>query len=95
MAMWQGEVGTKDGVFALAPHGFVLLHSCLTLHDREFFLVPSPLLRAPRSLAPPHKTLLLVNLPTTITIVFNKTCFVNKNVLETTNKFILSNQTNF
>ena len=45
--------------------------------------------------APSRKTLLLVNLPTTITIVFNKTCFVNKNILEITNKFIPSNQTNF
>ena len=52
----------------------------------------------PRSLepceTPPHptcKTLLLINLATTIAIVFNKTCFINKNILEIKNKFIPSN----
>ena len=34
-------------------------------------------------------------MPTTITILFNKTYFVNKNILEITNKFIPLNQTNF
>ena len=43
----------------------------------------------------PHKTLILVNFSTTITVVFNKTYFVNKNILEIAKKFILSNQTNF
>ena len=66
-----------------------------TSHDRENFLAPSPPLGAPRSPTPPRKALLLVNLPTTITIVFNKTYFINKNILEITNKFIPSNQTNF
>ena len=43
----------------------------------------------------PFKTLLLVNLLTFITIFFNKIRFVNKNILEITNKFIPSYQTNF
>ena len=60
------------------------------------FLAPSPPLSALQSPAPPHKTLFLVNLPTTITIFSNKmTCFNNKNILEIIDKFILSNQTNF
>ena len=67
------------------------LHPCPAPHDGENFLVPSPPLEAPRNPAPSRRTLLLVNLPTTITIVFNKTCFVNKNILKITNKFILSN----
>ena len=68
---------------------------CLTLHDRENFLTSSMLLGTPQSPAPLCKTLLHVNLPTTITIVFNKTYNVNKNILEIMNKFLPSNQTNF
>ena len=64
-------------------------------HDKENLLAPSPPLGAPRSPALPRKTLLLVYLPTTITIVFNKIFFINKNIFEITNKFIPSNQTNF
>ena len=66
-----------------------------TLHDGENFLTSSLLLGTSQSSAPPCKTLLHVNLPTTITIVFNKTYNVNKNILEITNTFLLSNQTNF
>ena len=44
---------------------------------------------------PSYKTLFLVNLPTTITIVFNKTYFITKNIFEITNKFIPSNQSNY
>ena len=40
--------------------------------------------KAPPHLTSPCKTLLLVNLLTTITIVFNKTYFVSKNILEIT-----------
>jgi len=69
---------------------------CLTLSPPhpaygKNFLSPSPPLGAPRSPAPPRNTLLLVNLLATILIVFNKTCFVNKNILEIKNKFIPSN----
>ena len=67
----------------------------LAPHDGENFPAPSSPLGAPQNPAPPCKTLLLVNLPTTIVIVFNKTCFVNKNILKINNKFIPSNQTNF
>ena len=50
----------------------------------------------PRPLGPvPSCKTLLVNLPSTIAIVFNKTYFVNKSILEIKNKFIKSNQTNF
>ena len=93
---WQwGGAGLKDGVLTSIPHGFILLHPCPTPHDGENFPAPSSPLGALQSPAPPHKTLLLVNFPTTIAIIFNKTCFVNKNILEINNKFIPSNQTNF
>ena len=92
---WGAGGVLKDGVFAPAPHDFVLSNPHPVSHDRENFLAPSPPNGAPRSPAPPCKTLLLVNLSTTITIVFNKTCFINKNILEITNKFIPTNQTNF
>ena len=93
---WQwGGAGLKDGVFAPAPYDFVLLHPCPTPHDEENFLTPSLPFGAPRNPAPLRKTLLLINLPTTITIVFNKIYFVNKNILKITNKFIPSNEINF
>ena len=70
---------------------------CLTPspHDGKNFLTSSPSLGALQSPTSLRRTLLIVNLSTTITIVFNKIYFVNKNILEITNKFILSNQTNF
>ena len=40
------------------------------LHDRKFFFTPFPPLGAPQNPTPTCKTLLLVNLPTTITIFF-------------------------
>ena len=58
MAMGRGGAGSKDGVFVPASHGFVLSHPRPALHDGECFLTPSPPLGAPRSLAPPRKTLL-------------------------------------
>ena len=72
------------------PHGFVFPNPdppCMM--GKIFLLHSSPL--GPVKPFPIHKTLLLVNLPTTVTIIFNKTCFVNKNILEIKNKFILSN----
>ena len=51
------------GVFIPVLHGFVLSHPRPIPHDGENFLTPSPPLGAPRSLAPPRKTLLFVNLP--------------------------------
>ena len=71
-------------------------------HPACFCLTPSPpypawqgkfsctilALWGPWSPVPSRKMLLLVNLPTTITIVFNKIYFNNKNILEITNKFI-------
>ena len=83
---------------SLPSSRMVLSYSILALPRpawRRKFSCPIPPLGALRRPAPPRKTLLLVNLPTTITIVFNKTYFVNKNILEITNKFIPSNQTNF
>ena len=73
MAMGRGGAGPKDGVFAPAPHGFILLHPRTTPHDKKNFLALSLLLGASQILAPPRKTLLFVNLPSTITIVFNTT----------------------
>ena len=57
-------------------HGFVLTYPYQASHEGKNFLAPSPALGAPRSPAPPRKA--LVNLPTTITIVFNKTCSMFK-----------------
>ena len=91
----RGGAGPKDGVFTPTPHGFVLAYPRLASHDKENFLALFLFLGALQSLAPPRKTLLLVNLPITITIVFNKNCFINKYILEITNNFISSNQTNF
>ena len=88
--------GGSEGWYLRPPlHGFILPHPHFTLHERENFLTSSSLLGVPRSPDPSRKAPLLVNLPTTITIVFNKTYFINKNILEITNKFIPLNQTNF
>ena len=95
MAIEWGESSQKDEIFAPTLHSFILFHSCPVLHDSENFLTSSLLLGAPQSPVPPRKTLLLVNLPTTIAFVFNRTYFVTKNILEIKNKFISSNQTNF
>ena len=85
--------GKSEG-WGLRPHPTWF---CLTQspHDGKNFLTLSPSLRALQSSVSFRKTLLLINLSTTITIVFNKIYFVNKNILEITNKFIPSNQTNF
>ena len=49
----------------------------------------------PWGLAPPGKTLFLLIFPTTSTIFFNETYFIDKNIFEITTKFIQSNQINF
>ena len=91
MAMGRGGAGPKDGVFIPAPHGFVLPYP--RMMGKIFLTHPCPL--GPCKALSQPVTLLLVNLSTTITIVFNKIYFINKNILEITNKFIPSNQTNF
>ena len=91
MAIGQGGASPKDGVFAPAPLGFVLPNPCMM--GKIFLTHPCPL--GPCKALSQPVTLLLVNLSTTITIVFNKIYFINKNILEITNKFIPSNQTNF
>ena len=68
IGMTMGQDGSKGWGLCLAPHSFFLLHPC-PLGSCETL---------------PCKTLLLVNLLTTITIVFNKTYFVSKNILEIT-----------
>ena len=78
-----------------APHGFVLPYPRLALLDKDNFFTPSPPLGAPRSLAPPRRTLLFVNLPYNQYNFFNETYFINKNILEIATKFIPSNQFNF
>ena len=81
---------------SLSPPHMVLFYPISALpHMMGKISCPFPPLGAPRSPAPPRKTLLLVNLLTSITITFNKTCFVSKNIFEITNKFIRSNQINF
>ena len=93
MIMEWGRFEVWSLFFAL--HDFVLPHPRPASHDGENFLALSLPLEAPQNTALPRKTLLFVNFPTTITIVFNKTCFINKNILKITNNFIPSNQTNF
>jgi len=88
-------MGPKARIFAPISHDFVLLHSRPAQYDGNFFFTSSPSLGALQSPISSCKTLLFVNLPTTIIIVFNKTYFINKNILEIINKFISSNQTNF
>ena len=80
---------------SLPPSHIIFSYPILVLYYRENFLTPSSPLGVLQSPVPPRKTLLLVNLSTTIKIVFNKTNFINKNIFEITNKFIPSNQTNF
>ena len=89
----MGLAGLKDGALCPVPvlYGFVLPHLHPTLHVGKSFLAPSLPLGALWSPAPSHKTLRLVDLSTTITNFFNKTHFINKNILEITNKFISSN----
>ena len=95
----RGGTGLKDGVFALNPtlalHCFILLHFCPISHDGKNFLASlSPM--GPCK-APPHlvKLYFLFIFPITITIFFNKTCFINKIILKIITKFIPLNQTNF
>ena len=85
--MRWGGVGLKDGVFVPSPHGFVLLRPRPAPHNEENFLTPSP----------PHpiKLFFLLICPTTSTIFFKETYFINKNILKITTKFIQSNQINF
>ena len=74
------------------------LHPCLLWFCLAFFLpyrmtkkISCPILglpfRAPQSPAPLCKILFLVNLSHNY-YNFNKTCFINKNILEITTKFI-------
>ena len=93
--MAMGRARPKDAVFALAPHGFVLLHPRPSPHDVEIFL-PHPCPFGPCK-APPHpiKLYFLMIYPQLLQFFFNKTCFINKNILEIINKFIPSNQTKF
>ena len=93
-SQWGG-VGSKNRVFVSTSHSLVLSHSCPAPHDKKNFLALSPPLRASWNPAPPRKTLHFVNLPTIIAIIYKKTYFISKNVLEIKNKFIPSNSTNF
>ena len=61
-------------------------------HDGKNFLTPTVSLGAPPH---PVKLYFLLICPTISTIFFNETYFINKNILEITTKFILSNQFNF
>ena len=81
MIKWQlgmaiRRVCLKDEAFVSSPY------------DGKNFLIPSLSLGASQSLVLLRKTLFLVNLSTIITIIFNKTCFFNKNKIEIINKFI-------
>ena len=96
LGMAMGRGGPKDGVFASTPHGFVLLYPHPALHDKEPFS-PHPHTLRPCE-TPPHlvKQYIFVNLPRNqYNFFFNKTYFINKNILEIITKFIPSNQINF
>ena len=63
-----GKAGPKDGVFAPVPYGFVLPHPHLLGSKKILpYLV---------------KLYFLLICSTTIIIFFNKTCFLNQNILE-------------
>ena len=66
--MAMGWAWSKDGIFAPAPHDFVLPHSRPTSYDMKKFL-PHPHPLGPRE-APPHLVRLyfLLIFPTNITI---------------------------
>ena len=66
--MAMGRDGSEEWGFCSHLAWFCLTQSP---HDGENFLTPSPPLEAPQSPVLSRKTLLLVNLSTTITIVFN------------------------
>ena len=67
---WQwGGTGTKDGVFVLILHGFVLPHPHPVQHDGENFLTPSLPFGAPPQ---PVKLHFLLICPTTSTIFLMK-----------------------
>ena len=91
----MGRQGPMDGVFDSLSLSHIILSYFVLAHDEENFLLSFLSLRVPRRGAPSRKTLFLVDLLTIITIFFNKTCFINKNILKITNKFIPSNQINF
>ena len=61
----------------------------------ENFVTPSPPLGPHEALTYFVKLYFLLIFLTTITIFFNKTYFINKNIFEITTKFISSNQTKF
>ena len=71
----------------LCPHPYRM--------TRKIFL-PHPRPLRPYEVPPlPEKLYLLLICPQLLHFFFNKTYFINKNILEITNKFISSNQTNF
>ena len=92
-AGWD-KAGPKDGVFVLVQYGFVLPIPAPPRMTKKLSH-PIPVLQAPRNPALPRKTLLFVNLPYNQYNFFNETYLTNKNILEITTKFILSNQINF
>ena len=92
MAMGRGEAGPKDGVFALVPEDFVLLHPRPVPHDMENLLPHLRLLGPCEVLSHFVKLDFLLICLTISTHFFNKTYFINKNIFEITTKFIQSNQ---
>ena len=97
MVMGQGGVEGWDLRPAPAPHGFVFPHPHPTPRDGKNFIASFSPPEAPQSSAPPRKTQnsSFCWFAQSYYYFFNKTYFINKNILEITNKFIPSNQTNF
>ena len=84
--------GLKDGVFALVPQDFVLLHPRPVPHDTENFLLhlrPLGPCEVPSHLVKLYFLLICLTISTNF---FNENYFINKNILEITTKFIPSNQ---
>ena len=92
MAMGRGGAGPKDGVFALVPQDFVLLHPRPLSHDTENFLLHLRPLGPCEASSHLVKLYFLLICLTISTNFFNETYFINKNILEITTKFIPSNQ---
>ena len=88
--------GKRESLVSALHGSFVLLYSHLASSiEGKIFLSHSYPLGPHEAATHPVKLYFLLICPATITIFFNKLCFINENILEITTKFISSNQTIF
>ena len=97
--LWDGNgmgQGQRMGFLFLA--GMILSYFIsVLLHMTEKIFLSHPHLLEPwEALSHPVKLYFFVDLPPQLLqFFFNKTCFINKNILKISTKFIPSDQTNF